>query len=72
MYKYFCNSCGWRFESDQPERDEIGLLNDIACPHCGAWDVFQDTAEGSRKSIRETECYEATIELWNDRKENEP
>ena len=37
MYKYFCNSCGTHFENDMPERDNDGLLNNIICPHCGAY-----------------------------------
>lgn len=44
-YKYFCNCCGWRFESDLPEKDEHGFDNEISCPHCGCWGVYLETPE---------------------------
>ena len=61
MYKYFCNSCGCRFESEMPEYDADGLRNDIPCPHCGAWDIYPDTAEGSEQAIRHQTEYENKI-----------
>ena len=58
MFKYFCNSCGQRFESETPEYDEEGLRNDIPCPRCGAWDIYPDTAHGSAQAIRHQTEYE--------------
>ena len=70
-YKYFCNSCGWRFESETPEYDEEGLHNDIPCPHCGAWDIYPDTPEGSADSIRHQTEYENKVAIWGDEQEAE-
>lgn len=66
MYKYFCNSCGTRFEHELSERDKDGLLNDIACPHCGAYDIYTDTEEGATQSVKDLSDYENTMNLWED------
>lgn len=63
-YNYFCDCCGYRFESDIPEKDEHGLSNDIACPHCGAWDVRPYTEEELKASVQELNEYEAKQALW--------
>lgn len=65
-YKYFCNSCGCRFESETPEYDEEGLRNDIPCPHCGAWDIYADTLEGSAQAVRHQTEYENKTSLWEE------
>lgn len=54
MFKYFCNGCGKRFESELPERNKLGLLNYISCPRCGAWETYPDTVEGSKQSVKDT------------------
>lgn len=51
MYKYFCGSCGHKFSSELPERDDHGFLNDIPCPACGAWDVYPDTEKGHAEEL---------------------
>lgn len=56
-YHYFCNECGHRFESELPERDANGLLNDVWCPECGGLNVYPDTPEGAAASARETLDY---------------
>lgn len=65
-YKYFCNCCGWRFESALPEKDEHGLDNEIPCPHCGAWDIYPDTDEARTESVRRLSDYEASQEMEDD------
>ncbi len=57
-YKYFCGNCGKHFASEKPERDASGLLNDIPCPECGAWDVYADTTAGATASVRDQTDYE--------------
>lgn len=61
MYKYFCGGCGHRFTDPRPERDENGLLNEIACPNCGAWDIYQDTPAGAAASVADQIAYENKI-----------
>lgn len=63
MYKYFCDYCGRSFESSTPERDPLGLLNDIACPHCGSFDIFPDTPEGHAASVAALTEYENKTEI---------
>ena len=58
MFKYFCNYCGNRFDSDLPERDEHGYMNDVYCPKCGGYDVYPDTPSGAKESIRHQTAYE--------------
>lgn len=53
-YKYFCNDCGHEFCSDIPERDAVGFLNDISCPHCGSWDVYTNDGSGRKASCNTT------------------
>lgn len=65
-YKYFCNDCGFRFESELPERNENGLLNGITCPDCGSWAVYPDTAEGAAQSVRALNEEEAAQIAWED------
>lgn len=65
-YKYFCNHCGYHFESELPERDSNGLLNDILCPHCGDAEIYPDTVEGSKRSVKAVTEYENTEMLWTD------
>ena len=59
MYSYFCGCCGHRFEHELPERDGHGILNEIACPECGARDVYPDTPAGAAASARDQMEYEA-------------
>lgn len=66
MYKYFCNYCGHRFESDLPERNENGFLNDLYCPKCGDMDVYPDTPEGAAASVKATMDDENTLLAWDD------
>ena len=66
MYKYFCGGCGCKFTSDQPERDSNGILNDIPCPNCGAWDIYPDTDAGRADSLRDQIEYYNKIESWTD------
>ena len=58
-YKYFCNHCGYHFESELPERD-------ILCPHCGDAEIYPDTVEGSKRSVKAVTEYENTVMLWTD------
>ena len=58
MYKYFCGCCGKHFESEFPERNEMGLHNEITCPNCGVYDIYPDTPEGSAQSIKDLTDYE--------------
>lgn len=60
-YKYFCNSCGKKFESNLPEKDKLGLLNDIVCPKCGAYDIYADTEEGNKLAFKHFCEYENYI-----------
>lgn len=64
MYKYFCNCCGNHFENALPEKDSVGLLNLIACPKCGDYDVYPDTAEGAKQSIDALTDYENKQIAW--------
>lgn len=64
MYKYFCDSCGYHFTDPRPERDERGLLNDISCPRCGAWEIYTDDERGARDSVRDLTEYENKIREW--------
>ena len=66
MYKYFCNSCGTHFENDMSERDNNGLLNDIVCPHCGAYDIYPDTPRGATRSVKDMTEYENKQIEWDD------
>lgn len=66
MYKYFCNSCGYRFKSNLSERDENGILNEISCPHCGAWDIYPDTINGSRQAVKHLTEHENKLDLWDE------
>ena len=59
-YKYFCDSCGFRFESDNPNEFSI------SCPDCGAWDVYPDTEEGAAQSRRSLTEYENAQSAWED------
>ena len=66
MFAYFCDCCGKKFKSEIPERNENGMLNNICCPTCGAWDVYPDTPEEAAASAtRETE-YENTLIMLED------
>ena len=65
-YKYFCDNCGRHFASDLPERDSRGCLNDIPCPHCGAWDIYPDTPGGAAASVRDQLDYENRLREWAD------
>lgn len=66
MFTYFCDCCGKKFKSEIPERDENGMLNNICCPSCGAWDIYPDTPEEADASVtRETE-YENTLIMLED------
>ena len=58
--KYFCNTCGLRFESG-PERDENGMLNDICCPNGCGWNVYPDTVEGRAQSVLDLTEYENVL-----------
>lgn len=60
-YKYFCGSCGRRFESDVPFTDKNGIHNDIWCPECGAVDIFEDTPEGAGMSAGIEIGYQAEL-----------
>lgn len=51
-YKYFCGECGYKFETNMPEKDKVGLHNDIYCPHCGGYDVYSDTPEGHKEEFK--------------------
>ena len=62
MYKYFCDYCGERFESDTPELDADGLHNDIPCPKCGSHCSYPDTTENSAASVRALSEYEKGLE----------
>lgn len=64
MYKYFCDDCGYKFSSDIPERNEFGLHNDIACPHCGSWCIYADDDAGRAESLRIELEYEEKAEGW--------
>lgn len=59
-YKYFCNDCGTRFTSELPEKNPLGLLNDICCPDCGSYDCYTDDEKGSREAF-EAYCEEEEI-----------
>ena len=65
-YKYFCDCCGAHFESDMPFLNENGLHNEISCPHCGAWDVYEDTAAGAAASIRALTERENKLLEWEE------
>jgi DNA-directed RNA polymerase subunit RPC12/RpoP len=58
MHKYFCGCCGHHFESAAPERDANGYLNEIACPDCGAHDIYADTPDGAEQSVKDQTAYE--------------
>lgn len=57
-----CGSCGHLFASEIPLKDERGLSNDVACPECGAWDIYPDTAAGAAQSMRDQLSYEEEAE----------
>lgn len=63
MFKYFCNCCGTHFTNEFPERDHLGLLNDITCPRCGVYDIYTDTPEGAAQSVKDLTDYENKIEI---------
>ena len=64
MYKYFCNNCGNHFENELPLKNHLGLLNDIVCPKCGAYEIYPDTAEGAAQSVDDTIAYENELIAW--------
>ena len=66
QYKYFCDSCGARFESETPFYTKDGLHSEISCPHCGAWDIYEDTAAGAAESVRALTEYENRISEWEE------
>lgn len=57
--KYFCDTCGERFESDRP-------FIELSCPNCGCYDIYEDTPEGSLENVRSLNAYEAELILWED------
>ena len=61
-YFYFCGCCGHYFKSDIPELNEHGLPSSISCPECGAWDIYPDTAEGARQSVKDQLAHENAVE----------
>lgn len=61
VYKYFCNCCGHKFESDLPDLNAYGFHNEIFCPHCGALDVYPGNKDGAAKSVANLNRYEAEI-----------
>lgn len=65
-YRYFCNECGTRFMFNLPERDDLGLLNDIVCPRCGGYNVYPDTPAGAAASVRHTMQYENELNALED------
>jgi rubrerythrin len=45
MTKYFCNTCGLHFESNETEN--------VTCPNCyDIYDIYLDTAEEAKESIK--------------------
>lgn len=65
-YRYFCNTCGYKFESDLPEKNESGLLNDIVCPKCGSYEIYTGTSEGATQSVKDTTDYENKLIEWEE------
>lgn len=65
-YRYFCNNCGVKFMFELPEKDKLGLFNNIVCPRCGGYDVYPDTPEGAAASVRHTIEYENELIAWED------
>ena len=63
--KYFCDCCGARFEADPKPISEF-LMEDVRCPACGVFDVYEDTAEGATESVRALSDYENKINEWED------
>lgn len=64
-YAYFCGCCGARFTSDLPERNRLGLLNDIFCPSCGTWEIYTDDEKGHAEEYQNFNEYEDKLRLWD-------
>jgi len=71
-YKYFCDSCGWKFNENPPKRlykldnGKEWLDESLYCPHCGSYAVYEDTEENARASVRRLTEYENTLALWEE------
>ena len=63
--KYFCDCCGTRFEAFPKPINEF-LMEDVRCPECGVFDVYEDTPEGAAESVRALTGYENKQMLWED------
>lgn len=65
-YKYFCGCCGKKFSLNISERNVLGLLNDIVCPKCGAYDVYRDDKAGHKEEYHHSQEYENEMRLFED------
>ena len=65
-YTYFCATCGRRFESDLPYKDENGLESDVSCPHCGDFNVYPDTEDGHKREQKAFNNYENAVKAWEE------
>jgi len=65
-YSYFCATCGRRFESDLPYKDENGLESDVSCPHCGDFNVYPDTEDGHKREQKAFNDYENKVKAWEE------
>jgi len=65
-YKYFCGCCGHEFDSELPLKNEKGWHNEVCCPECGAWDIYERTPAGAAQSVKDELQYQAEISEWED------
>lgn len=61
MFDYFCNTCGYEFQSNLMEHSMQGLLNDIQCPRCRCYDIYPKTETGYEKAFENYCNYEFII-----------
>lgn len=66
QYIYFCDTCGFEFKDARSLKDELGVPNDISCPHCGCWDILPKSPEGAAESLANLNEYEAKLLMWDD------
>lgn len=67
--KVMCNTCGCRFDAPDNIRlagmtpEKAILCEEVACPDCGSYDIYPDTAAGSRKAVKDQTSYENKVDI---------
>ena len=63
----YCDKIRERIEFIGTHREPITsksiLCEEVACPDCGSYDIYPDTAAGSRKAVKDQTTYENKVDI---------